>query len=53
MPFGMLNTIACDGRDLVMRANEQLWILPQMLELTLKATTVKQDVVGRMGKELV
>jgi hypothetical protein len=52
MLFGMLNSIACDGRDLVTRANEQLWILLQMLELILKATTVEHDVVGRMGKEL-
>jgi hypothetical protein len=52
MPAGILNSIACGGRDLGTGANEYLWILLQMLELTLKATTVEQDVVGRMGKKL-
>jgi hypothetical protein len=52
MLVGILNSIACDGGDLGKGANEQLWILSQMLELTLEATTLEQNVVGRMGKEI-
>jgi hypothetical protein len=52
MLVGILNSIACNRGDLGKGANEQLWILSQMLEPTLEATTVEQDVVGRMGKEL-
>jgi hypothetical protein len=52
MLVGIFNSIVCDGGDLGTGAIEQLWILSQMLEPTLEATTVEQDVVGRMGKEL-